>query len=221
MSDEPATPRGTRSRRGPSPRKREAILRAARRLFLARGYDATNMEDVAAEAGVSKQTVYAHFVDKARLFDELVTGDIAESRSAGHPLVEAMPASEDLGQDLRTYARALLADVMQPDLLRLRRMLIGEAERFPHLAAAWYEAGPLQSFRTFSRWFEALDRRGLLRTPDPWLAAQHFNWLVLSIPVNAAMSRPSEDPLFSDAELDAYADEAVRIFLAAYGPSSS
>ena len=175
------------------------------------------MDDVAASAWVSKQTVYAHFADKARLFEQLITGDIAHSETSTHPLIAAIPQSDHLERDLREYARAHLADVMQPELLRLRRMLIGEAERFPELARGWYEAGPVRSCAIFATWFRALDRRGLLRAPDPMLAAQHFNWLVLSIPVYAALSLPVDDVPYTRSELDHYADEGVRVFLAAYG----
>jgi len=209
--------RPRRRGRGPSMRKREAILEAARTLFLQRGYAGTSMDDVAAHAQVSKQTVYAHFVDKTRLFDELITGDITHSETSTHPLIEAMPRSDDIERDLRTFARAHLADVMQPELLRMRRMLIGEAERFPDLAKAWYDAGPMWSCAVFARWFTALGERGLLRVPDPMLAAQQFNWLILSIPLNAAMSLPLDSPLFTRRELNRFADEGVRVFLAAYG----
>ncbi len=206
--------------RGPSVRKRQAILDAARSLFLQRGYAGTSMDDVAAHASVSKQTVYAHFVDKTRLFTALITADIADSRTSTHPLIAAMPHSDHVERDLRDFARAHLADVMQPELLRLRRMLIGEAERFPGLARAWYQAGPQRSCAVFAAWFEALDERGLLRVPDPVLAAQHFNWLIVSIPVNTAMSVPLDEPVFTRHELDHYADEGVRVFLAAYGPAA-
>lgn len=206
--------------RGPSVRKREAILDAARTLFLQRGYAGTSMDDVAAHAHVSKQTVYAHFVDKTRLFSALITADIADSETSTHPLIAAMPRSDDVERDLRDFARAHLADVMQPELLRMRRMLIGEAERFPDLARAWYQAGPERSCAVFAAWFETLDARGLLRIPDPMLAAQHFNWLILSIPVNTAMSVPLDGPVFTRHELNHYADEGVRVFLAAYGPAA-
>lgn len=215
-----ANGRPRRRGRGPSLRKREAILEAARTLFLQRGYAGTSMDDVAAHAQVSKQTVYAHFVDKPRLFDELITGDITHSETSTHPLIEAMPRSDNVERDLRTFARAHLADVMQPELLRMRRMLIGEAERFPDLAKAWYEAGPMWSCAIFARWFTALDERGLLLVPDAMLAAQQFNWLILSIPLNAAMSLPIDGPLFTRRELNRFADEGVRVFLAAYGSTA-
>jgi len=67
--------------------------------------------------------------------------------------------------------------------------------------------------------FQVLADRGLLRLDDARLAAQQFNWLVLSIPLNQAMF--SLDTDFSETELDRYADDAVSIFLAAYGVPSA
>ena len=202
---------------GRSARKRAAILEAARALFLQRGYAGTSMDDVAARAAVSKQTVYKHFADKQGLFVEVITSDVGRDEESAEAQMAAMPESDDLPGDLRVFARWHLADVMQPARLRLRRMLIGEAERFPELARAWYATGPERSCAEFARWFTAWQRRGLLRASDPMLAAQEFNWLVLSIPLNRAMAYASDEPLYSAAALDAYADEAVRVFLAAYG----
>lgn len=197
--------------------KRRATIDAARALFLQKGYAGTSMDDIAALAEVSKQTIYKHFVDKQHLFTDLITTDIAQVEGSTHPLIEAMPDSQDVEQDLREFARRHLADVMQPHLLRMRRVLIGEADRFPDLAKAWYESGPMRSCAMFARWFRALDQRGKLRVDDPVLAAQHFNWLILSIPLNKAMSCPLDEPIFTRTELDHYADEGVRVFLAAYG----
>jgi TetR/AcrR family transcriptional regulator, mexJK operon transcriptional repressor len=202
--------------RGRSSRKRIAILDAARDLFLHKGYAGTSMDDVAARAAVSKQTVYKNFADKQRLFTEVITTDVGRVGAATQARISAMPDSTNVAADLKEFARWHLADVMQPARLRLRRTLIGEAERFPELAQAWYASGPEQSVAEFARWFSAWDARRLLRTPDPVLAAQYFNWLVLSIPLNKAMAYATDEPLFTAAELDAYSDEAVRIFLAAY-----
>lgn len=201
---------------GRSARKRAAILGAAHDLFLQKGYVGTSMDDVAARAAVSKQTVYKNFADKQRLFTEVITSDVGRVEGTTQAQIAAMPDSTDIAADLGAYARWHLADVMQPGRLRLRRMLIGEAERFPELAQAWYAAGPEQSVAEFASWFTAWGRRGLLRVPDPVLAASEFNWLVLSIPLNKAMAYATDDALFTPAELDRYADEAVRIFFAAY-----
>ena len=205
-----------RRARGPSADKRRAVLDAARHLFFERGFAGTSMDDVAATAGVSKQTVYTHFSDKHRLFTELIENDVGQLDVAQHTLVTTMPDSDHIERDLRTYARFHLSVVMQPHLLRLRRMLIGEAERFPELARAWFANGPQLSVDLFASWFVALDRRGLLRVPDPVLAGEHYNWLILSIPLNRAMSEPLDQAIYTRKQLDHFADEAVRVFLAAY-----
>lgn len=105
---------------------------------------------------------------------------------------------------------------MQPQLVQMRRMIIGASDRFPELARQWYEHGPERGHATLADLFEKLAWRGLLRLDDPMLAARHFNWLILSIPMNRAMFYPSDEPLPVD-KLERYADEAVRVFLAAYG----
>jgi TetR/AcrR family transcriptional regulator, mexJK operon transcriptional repressor len=206
--------------RGPSRTKRHDILAAAFRLFLQHGFAATTIEDVATEAGVSKQTIYAHFGDgddpvKDTLFRAMVDQEVGRRHVDPHPLEATMAMTHDLEGDLRTFARHHLRVVMHPDLIRLRRMLIGEAERFPALANSWWSNGPVRWFELFAGWFTILDERGLLHVPDPLLAAQTFNWLVLSTPLNEAMARGAPT---DTADLDRHADEGVRVFLAAYRP---
>ena len=145
---------------GRSARKRAAILDAARDLFLQRGYGGTSMDDVAARAGVSKQTVYKNFADKQRLFTKVITSDVGQVDDSTQAQMAAMPDTDDVPGDLRVFARWHLTHVMQPSRLRLRRMLIGEADRFPELAQTWYASGPEQSCAEFARWFTTWGRRG-------------------------------------------------------------
>ena len=63
--------------------------------------------------------------------------------------------------------------------------------------------------------FERLASRGVLELDDPRLAAAHFNWLVMSIPLNQAMLLGEDEPA-TPAELNRYADAGVRAFLAAH-----
>ena len=56
--------------------KRAAILDAAKRLFVLQGFDGVSMDQIAAETGVSKLTVYSHFGDKDNLFREVVRSRI-------------------------------------------------------------------------------------------------------------------------------------------------
>jgi TetR/AcrR family transcriptional regulator, mexJK operon transcriptional repressor len=201
---------------GRSARKRRAIVEAARTMFLRKGYGATSMDEVAALAAVSKQTIYKHFADKRQLFTAIITGDISAAETPTHDMVVALPDTEDIEKDLRQFARRHVTDVTQPHLIQLRRIIIAEAERFPELARIWYASGPERAHTTLAAQFQALAQRGVLRADDPLLAAQHFNWLILSIPLNKAMFLGSGIE-FAPGELERYADEGVRVFLAAYG----
>lgn len=201
---------------GRSERKRRAILDAARAEFLRSGFAGTSMDAVAAAAGVSKQTIYKQFDDKERLFTDIVSGDIEEAEQRTRALVDALPQSEDVERDLRDLARRHVSDVLQPHLVQLRRLVIAEADRFPGLARTWYARGPERAATTLAERFSELAARGHLRMDDPLLAAQHFNWLVLSIPLNQAMFRAT-DAQFTPSQLQRFADEGVRVFLAAYG----
>jgi len=201
---------------GRSARKRRAIVDAARAVFLRKGYGGASMDEIAALAAVSKQTVYKHFAGKQQLFTAIITGDIDATETLTHAMVASLADSDDLDEDLRHFARQHIVEVLQPHLIQLRRIIIAEAERFPELARTWYASGPERAHATLAEQFQALARRGLLRVDDPLLAAQQFNWLILSIPLNRAMFHGS-DTGSPPGELERYADEGVRVFLAAYG----
>ena len=198
-------------------RKRRAIVEAATDVFLRNGYRGTSMDEIAARAAVSKQTVYKHFADKESLFSAIVRAAVD---AAGDPVLgdaTELADSEDLATDLRALARRQLEQVVQQRLMQLRRLVIGEANRFPELGRAFYERGAGRSTAALATAFEHLTARGLLKAHDPELAAAHFNWLVMSAPVNRAMLL-GDDGIPDAAELNRYADGGVRAFLAAYGP---
>jgi TetR/AcrR family transcriptional regulator, mexJK operon transcriptional repressor len=199
-----------------STRKRKAILDAATTLFLRKGYRGTSMDEIAALAAVSKQTVYKHFADKERLFAEIVMGTVDEAGDRVFQEVRDLADSGDVEADLRDLACRQLALVLQPTVLQLRRLVIGEAARFPELGRTFYERGPGRTIAALAAAFERLAARGVLQADDPHLAAAHFNWLIMSIPLNEAMllGRDETPPV---EELKRYAETGVRVFLAAYG----
>ena len=199
-----------------SARKRRAIVQAATTVFLRNGYLGTSMDEIAALAAVSKQTVYKHFADKQSLFAEIVIGMVNEISDRVYDEVVSLQDSGDIEADLRELARRQLASVMQPRLLQLRRVVISEAGRFPELGRTFYERGPGRTIAALAATFERLAGRGVLHLADPLLAAEHFNWLIMSIPLNRAMLC-GDGELPSAAELDRYADAGVRVFLTAYG----
>lgn len=198
-----------------SVRKRNEILDAATSLFLRNGYLGTSMDEIAGLARVSKQTVYKHFADKERLFAAIVAAAVD---AAGNPVLEevdALAESDDLAADLTAFARGQLGRVMQPRLMQLRRLVIGEANRFPELGRGFYERGAGRSIAGLAVAFERLTAQGKLHADDPELAAAHFNWLVMAAPVNRAMLL-GDEAIPTEDELDRYAEGGVRAFLAAY-----
>jgi AcrR family transcriptional regulator len=208
MTTSPDTPR--------SVRKRQAILDAATQAFLSKGYLGTSMDEIAALAGVSKQTVYKHFTDKEQLFNEIVLGTVNEASDPVHEEVTNLADTGDLQADLRDLARRQLSMVMQPRLLQLRRLVIAEVGRFPELGKTFYDQGPGRTMGALAKAFERLADRGLLELDDPALAAAHFNWLIMSAPINQAMLLGRNKPP-RKAELERHVDNGVRVFLAAYG----
>lgn len=195
--------------------KRAAILEAATNVFLRDGYLGTNMDSVATQAAVSKQTVYNHFASKQALFAEIVT---AMCLAAGDAVFREVPdfTGGDLAEYLLDYGYRQLVTVMTPRVMQLRRLVIGEANRFPELGKAFFETGPKRAIGAIARLLEGPACQGLLTIDDPVAAAGVFNWLLMSTPLNKAMFL-GDAAIPSRKELRKYAEDAVRVFLAAYG----
>lgn len=201
-----------------SARKRRAILEAATAVFLDTGYQGSSVDQIAAQAAVSKQTVYKHFADKEQLFTRIILDTTDEIDGLVNTVTRALADTNDLAADLGDLANQFVATLMQPRVLRLRRLVIANADRFPETTRKWYEQGFERVLGTLSARFDHLAERGLLRLEDPVLAAHHFVGLLLWIPVNQVMFC-GDDARGTDADLARYADAAVRTFLAAYGTS--
>lgn len=201
---------------GYSARKRRAILDAATDLFLQSGFLGASMDEIAGLAQVSKQTVYKQFSSKEALFVEVVSSMTEEASARVHKEIPDLEAGGDVSEYLQMYALRQLRVVLTPRLMRLRRLVIGEAGRFPRLAQVLYERGPQSAMEAFAGSLEGLAARGLLHVDDPATAASHFNWLVMSAPLHRAMLL-GDDAIPKPAALRQHAAEAVRMFLAAYG----
>ncbi|WP_220151215.1 MULTISPECIES: TetR/AcrR family transcriptional regulator [Brevibacterium] len=194
---------------------RIAIQDAATELFLQRGYAGTSMDDVASAARVSKQTVYKHFANKDELFSRIILETTAQIDHLVDHVAERLRDPEDLPAALRALARRFAEAVLDPDTLRLRRVVIATAERFPELGASWYENGFERVLATLSQRFAELSAGGQLTIDDPDLAAEHFVGLLLWIPVNRAMFTGAVSPV-SPGDLDRIIDQGVGAFLRAY-----
>lgn len=200
-----------------SRRKRDAIRTAATELFLDNGYASTSMDEVAAAATVSKQTVYKHFRDKQTLFGEIVMGTVDEVSRPFQLLIGEVEEAEDVPAALRDLAHKYIQAVMSPELLRRRLLVVREAGRLPDLARAYYAGAPVQTIHRLADAFARLAQRGELSIDDPEVAATHFAFLLLGRPLDTVMFC-GHDAVGSVGELARMADAATDVFLAAYGP---
>jgi len=202
---------------GRSDRRRQAIIDAATEVFLRHGYVGATTDEVAARAAVSKQTLYKHFADKQRLFAEVILETTVQLVDRLSTVAGALLDTADVRTGLRELADGLLRGLLDPDVLRLRRLVIAEADRFPDVGRAWFDRGFDRSLVVLGESLQRLADRGLLhRLDDPTLAAYQFAGLVMYQPMNQAMFAGT-GALPSPDSLDRIADAAVEAFLRAYG----
>lgn len=134
MRTEPATGarRRGRPRRGEADAIDDRVRSSALRCFLTSGFDGTTMQAVAAAAGVSKRTLYAKFPDKRSLFAAVVPDALARMPFGGDDL----DLDGDLEAALGTLGRKIVARLVDPEAVRLRRLAVLESHRFPEFGAA-------------------------------------------------------------------------------------
>jgi len=200
-----------------APAKPEQIRQAALKVFLDHGYANTSIDMILAEAVVSRQTLYRYFKGKEPLFLAVVA-DILDDVLAA--ITEAMRDadlvhSDDLETDLVQIGRAWMRIMLQPHVLALRRLVIGEAARLPHLAAAWDAHGPGQVRELLGPCFQALADRGLMTLDENPQLTVAFYARTMIIPVEISMLDIAFSP--SQELIETYIRGGVRMFLARYG----
>jgi AcrR family transcriptional regulator len=200
---------------GRSEQKRGAVLDAAAQLFLRDGFLGTSMDEVAALAEVSKQTLYKHFGDKEGLFREVIEAALRAVGDTAQAGVTRLGAGDDLEADLLDLAVRQLTGVMQPRMLELRRLIIAEANRFPDLGRAFHARGLGLAMESLTAAFQRLARDGRLQISAPATAATQFNWLLMSEPINRVMMLGT-DAIPTAAEIESYAATTVRAFMTLY-----
>lgn len=207
----------TAERRG-RPDKREAIVRAAGRVFGSEGYTRATIDQIAREAGVSKKTVYNHFDDKADLFRRAALESAEELSERITALCDRhLRKILDLETDLTDFAIDRANAVLGAYATHgsLGRTVRAEVEHLPEgLLEAWLEAGPRRSQRDIAIHFRTMADRGLLVYDDVAKAAAHFTLLTFT-PI-AEWTFFGALPI-SDEEIKSIASEGVRMFLRLYG----
>jgi TetR/AcrR family transcriptional regulator, mexJK operon transcriptional repressor len=150
--------------------RREAIMEAARAIFLERGFARATIDEVVARAGGSKATVYALFGSKEGLFGA-IAADLAER--FGNTLRTLVPGSS-VAETLTSVGCAYLEAVLSRERLALFRLVMGESGRFPDLGDILYRSGPRSILSHFTALFRDWSARGLVEGADPEQLAGQF-----------------------------------------------
>jgi AcrR family transcriptional regulator len=214
-------PGGGRAAGGSGP-KGEAIAAAAVRLFLRDGYERTSVDAIAAEAGVSKRTIYNRYGDKENLFLSVLRDSYAAMMVTFREIAEAHLGEErlaagsgDVQEDLTAFAREVAARVTTaPERIALARLILAEAPFFPLLMRQ--EMGPQSMHGIIARSLAGLAEAGRLAIDDPDEAADHLIGLT-SNQINARTLFGTVP--ISDADLDRLITGGVAAFVRAYRPA--
>lgn len=193
--------------------KREAILEAAKSLFLSLGYANTSMDAVAAAAGVSKLTVYSHFQDKQTLFCSAV---MATCQIQLPDLLFEYPEGVPVEEVLLNIARGFQALISSDEAVKLSRLIMSQGSLDPSFGEYFYEAGPKRVLAGMEALLRGAHERGLLRIDNPLRAAEHFFCLVKGAP-DYRLLLGCAGPLEGE-EAEAHVREVVGIFVRAFKP---
>lgn len=190
--------------------KAAQVLDAAKRLFIDRGFGATSMDAIAARAGVSKATVYAHYPSKEALF-------AATARRECERVMVRMAIPEDvdnlpLKTALERIAGSFLKAGFGDENIALLRMVIAEAARLPELGEIFYECAPGLALAGVVGYMRQARDHGLIKTDDCELAATQFLGMLRG---DLHLRRLLGLAVDSGA-LDRVAQGAVRAFLSHY-----
>jgi TetR/AcrR family transcriptional regulator, mexJK operon transcriptional repressor len=215
MARSPAPPKPSKIATPGRPKdlgKGAAILDAAKRLFTTQGFDGVSMDQIAAEAGVSKLTVYSHFGDKETLFASAAKAYCEQQLPAS--LFEAhleLPLRERLLQ----IGRAFFAMISSPEAVAGHRILCTPQMADSPVPRMFWEAGPKRVQEAFAELLRRRVAAGELRIDDvPRAASQFFSLLKGEPHAQLVFGCGRCDPGDTEAHLGA----TVDMFLRAYAP---
>jgi len=191
--------------------KRRQIVEGARKIFLAHGFDAASMNDIAKTAGVSKGTLYVYFQNKEELFEAIVH---EECQVHAEGTFDLDAADHDVEAVLQRLGAAYVEFLCRPAKASALRTVIAIADRMPEIGKVFYETGPAEGIARLAGYLRAQCGAGVLTIDDVEIAAAQF--------LDACQATLFKPVLFNFA--DAPTPEriahavgiAVKTFLAAY-----
>jgi AcrR family transcriptional regulator len=205
--------RPSRKVAGQDPTKRAQILAGAKRCFIKLGYEAASMNEITAEAGVSKGTIYVYFADKQSLFRALIE---SEKSAAMEVLRRDLEKAKSVDEALTTFGRTVCMRMNSDDVIRAQRMVLGVLDSQPETAGIFYGNQTSTGPTVLADYLQAQVEAGLLDIADVDLAAHQF--------ADLAMSTIYKRRLFGNLcnapgrhDIEHVVESAVEMFLARYG----
>jgi TetR/AcrR family transcriptional repressor of mexJK operon len=191
--------------------KRAAILEAAKHLFARDGFAGVSMDQIAAEAGVSKLTVYSHFGDKEALFtaavrakcEEMLPDDLFQLELKG-----------DLRDQLRSIGHAFFSLVSSEEAISTHRMMLTD-NIADNLKQVFWQAGPQRTHDVFAALLQARVDRGELDIPDVARASAQFFTLIKGELHSRMMCGLCQR--VGRGDVNSHVEATVDMFLRAYG----
>jgi len=192
---------------------RAIIFEAARHEFAASGYAGACMDGVARRAGISTKTLYRLIPNKAALFEAMITDRIDTFAS-----VVRLRACD--GRDIEKALREALIVcgelILDPDVISLQRVILGDSEKFPEIAETFYQKAIRRTERTLASWLEAQNERGLIRIDDAETSAGMLLGMLVFQPQRAVMF--DHAPTLAREELERRAQAVAALFLRGCAP---
>lgn len=190
--------------------KRDQILEAASVLFVQNGFTDTSMEMVAQEAGVSKQTVYSHFGNKAELFTAAI-----QCKCQRYELADLCASTQGSLRDrLLVIGRGFISLLLSEEARQIHKTCIAQVDTQPQAAELFFDAGPRVVMAALTEMLERECQAGQIRVENPRHAAIQF---LMMLQGEAKMrSDLGIKPQLSDEEIDSYIVGCVDLLLRGY-----
>ncbi|WP_019385692.1 TetR/AcrR family transcriptional regulator [Acinetobacter venetianus] len=191
--------------------KRAKILQAAKSIFLKMGYHATNMNQIAKDAGVTKLTVYNHFQDKANLFICAIEESCEESICAKEIV---LTAESNFEQALYVMCHRALSIIYLPEALKLDRVLFELAAEQSPLTQQFFDASHTRMSNVWCDFFRQAIRLNFIQADDPLKQTEMIVSLMLGLRHYRVLL--GLDTVPTAIEIDQMIQQAVELFLLKY-----
>jgi AcrR family transcriptional regulator len=183
--------------------RRADIIKAARDVFLERGYAGASTDEIVGRSGGSKETLYAHFGNKLGLFRDVILAEVDTlfAPASGRPDEEPL-------ERLRLAARSYIRQSMRPEVIALMRILISEGVRIPELTTQLRAIVEQKILGVFAELITAVQATGELKGEPARALAEIFNDLLRGGTIFSILFDPQRT--FSNRKLDAHVDACLE-----------